>query len=251
MSHKVKEKEIEEILTKIRFENNENDLSRIPLEEERYYLDQIRQGKYQEVDFIDFDELKPAMGKSTKNAFKMFEYITVSAIALSTRAAIEGGLAADQAFDLSDAMLQRLERADTLEEMYAIIELTGIILAHEVYRTKRSKGLYLIEQIKNYVSRHIFRRIYLREIAEYVGMSPEHISRMFSEHEKCTLQEYIQKEKMDVACNLLRFSDASLAEISQYMGYQSQSNFSALFKKWKGQSPSEYRNQNKSPLYSE
>lgn len=216
---------------------------------EKRYFDKIREGRYREITFMDFERMKQVMGKSTRDSIKMFEYVTVSAIAMSTRAAIEGGMAADTAFDLSDGMLQRLEQAKTPEEMHDIIELTGIIMAHEVLKARMSRGSYLVEQIKNYVSSHIFKRIYLKDIAQYLGMSPEYISSMFSKQEQYTIQEYIQKKKTDVACNLLRYSEASIAEIAQYMGYQSQSNFSSVFKKWKKQSPSEYRMQNKSLLY--
>lgn len=249
MHKKITVEEIERIVTQIRFENNENNLSRLPLEMEKRYFDKIREGRYREITFMDFERMKQVMGKSTRDSIKMFEYVTVSAIAMSTRAAIEGGMAADTAFDLSDGMLQRLEQAKTPEEMHDIIELTGIIMAHEVLKARMSRGPYLVEQIKNYVSSHIFKRIYLKDIAQYLGMSPEYISSMFSKQEQYTIQEYIQKKKTDVACNLLRYSEASIAEIAQYMGYQSQSNFSSVFKKWKKQSPSEYRMQNKSPLY--
>lgn len=249
MHKKITVEEIERIVTQIRFENNENNLSRLPLEMEKRYFDKIREGRYREITFMDFERMKQVMGKSTRDSIKMFEYVTVSAIAMSTRAAIEGGMAADTAFDLSDGMLQRLEQAKTPEEMHDIIELTGIIMAHEVLKARMSRGSYLVEQIKNYVSSHIFKRIYLKDIAQYLGMSPEYISSMFSKQEQYTIQEYIQKKKTDVACNLLRYSEASIAEIAQYMGYQSQSNFSSVFKKWKKQSPSEYRMQNKSPLY--
>ncbi|NBJ00140.1 AraC family transcriptional regulator [Lachnospiraceae bacterium] len=249
MHKKITVEEIERIVTQIRFENNENNLSRLPLEMEKRYFDKIREGRYREITFMDFERMKQVMGKSTRDSIKMFEYVTVSAIAMSTRAAIEGGMAADTAFDLSDGMLQRLEQAKTPEEMHDIIELTGIIMAHEVLKARMSRGSYLVEQIKNYVSSHIFKRIYLKDIAQYLGMSPEYISSMFSKQEQYTIQEYIQKKKTDVACNLLRYSEASIAEIAQYMGYQSQSNFSSVFKKWKKQSPSEYRMQNKSLLY--
>lgn len=251
MIHKITEEEIEKIITKNRFENNENNLSRLPLEREKNFFEKIREGKYQEIYFMSFEEMKKIMGKSTKKNIKMFEYVTVAVIAMATRTAVECGVDADFAFDLSDGMLQRLEQAKTPEEMHDIIELTGVIMAHEVRKTRMSRGSYLVEQIKNYISSHIFKRIYLKEIAQYVDMSPEYISAVFSKKENCTIQEYIQKEKMDIACNLLRYSDSTIAEIAQYMGYQSQSNFSSIFKKWKGQSPSGYRTRNKSTLYTE
>lgn len=251
MRRRITEEEIEEIVTKNRLENSENNLSRLPLEREKGYHEKIRQGKYREIFFMDFSELEQWMGQSTKDRMRMFEYTTVAAISMASRAAIEGGMPADAAFDLSDAMLQRLERAKTLEEMHDIIELAGVVFAHEVHKAKMTKNSYLIEQAKNYISSHIFKKIFLKEIAEYVGVTPEYLSSVFSKKEKCTIQHYIQKEKMKIACNMLRYSEQPISEISQYIGYQSQSNFAALFKKWIGQSPSEYREENRTAVFSD
>ncbi len=250
MRRKIAEEEIEEIVTKNRLINSENNLSRLPLEREKRYFDKIRQGKYREVHFMDLGELEQWMGQSTKDKLKMFEYIAVAAISMGARTAIEGGMPADAAFDLSDAMLQRLEKARTLEEMHEIIEMSGVVYAHEVLKSKMTKNSYLIEQSKNYISSHIFKKISLKQIAEYVGVTPEYLSAVFSKKEKCTIQQYIQKEKMQIACNMLRYSEQSISEISQYIGYQSQSNFAAIFKKWIGQTPSQYREENRMAVYS-
>lgn len=251
MQRKITEKEIEEILVKNRLINSENDLSRLPLEYEKNYFEKIRHGKYREVHFMDFEELDQWMGQSTKDKLKMFEYATVAAISMGARVSIEAGMSADAAFDLSDAMLQRLERAKTLAEMHNIIEISGILYAHEVLRAKMTKSSYLIEQAKNYISSHIFKKISLKQIAEYVGVTPEYLSGIFSKKEGCTIQHYIQKEKMKIACNMLRYSEQPISEISQYIGYQSQSNFAAVFKKWIGQSPSQYREENRTAVFSE
>lgn len=56
-----------------------------------------------------------------------------------------------------------------------------------------------------------------------------------------SLHNYIQQEKIEVACNLLEHSPRSVAEIATYMVFQNQSNFASVFRKWKGMSPSEYR----------
>ncbi len=249
MRQKISVEEIQKIVAQIRLENSENDLKRMPLEKEKEYFDKIREGRYKEISFMDFEKVQQVMGSSTRDVKKMFEYITVSAITLSARVAIEGGMDADAAFDLSDGMLRRLEAARGLEEMHDIIELIGAIMAYEVHKAKMAKGSYLTERIKNYIGVNIHNRIQLKDIADYLGMTPEYISSTFSRQEHCTIQEYIQKKKMEAAGNLLRFSEASIAEIAQYMGYQSQSNFSALFKKWQHLTPTEYRQQNKTPMF--
>ena len=69
------------------------------------------------------------------------------------------------------------------------------------------------------------------------------------EKEGITISDYIQREKIEVSCNLLKHSRRTIAEIAQYMGIQSQSNYAENFKKWKGQTPTEYRKENWSQVF--
>lgn len=244
MNHLVSVEEIEEILNINKIVNSENKLRRFPIEHEKNMLENVRLGKYRDIRITDFEVLSSYMGISTCNRFRKFEYTTVASITLCTRAAIEGGLLPDDAYDIGEAMFQRLENAKTINELHDIMELTAVILAREVHKTKSSKSSYVLEQCKNYISRNIFNRIYLNEIAQYVGVNPSYLSRFFSEKERITIQKYIQREKARIACNLLKHSDRTIAEIAQYMGFQSQSSFSKMFKQWEYLSPLEYRNQN-------
>lgn len=244
MRRVVSEEEIEAILNENKLINSENQLRRLSVDHEKTLLEKVRLGKYREIAILDFEELDTYMGMSTKDKFRKFEYTTVASNAMCTRAAIEGGLPPDEAYDISEAMLQRLENAKTIKELHDIMELTAVIFAHEVQKNKHKKSSYVLEQCKNYISRNIFRRIYLNEMAEYVGMNSSYLSRFFSEKEGIPLQQYIQREKVRTACNLLKYSDRSVADIAQYMGFQSQSSFSRVFKRWQAVTPLEYRDQN-------
>lgn len=231
------------ILNENRILNSENGLRRLPITREKELMEKIRMGKYKEIKEIDYKKLDTNMGVNVKDDYKKFEYITVALISGETRAAIEGGLPPDDAFDISEAMLTRLEWTKTIEELQNIADLSAKVFAHEVL-LKRQKNSYMIGQCKNYISRNIYKKIYLKDIAEYVGRNPSYVSRLFSQDQGITLQQYIQKEKINVACNLLKYSNRSIAEIAQYMGFCSQSNFTDAFKRWKSLSPNMYRNQN-------
>lgn len=58
--------------------------------------------------------------------------------------------------------------------------------------------------------------------------------------------EYTQHCRMEAAKNMLRFSDFSITEISDYLCYSSPSHFASTFHKVTGVTPSEYRRENHS-----
>jgi AraC-like DNA-binding protein len=62
------------------------------------------------------------------------------------------------------------------------------------------------------------------------------------------LNDYINRQKIEEAKNLLAFSDRSLSEISSYLCFSSQSYFQNLFKKYEGITPLQYRQSARSRL---
>ena len=82
-----------------------------------------------------------------------------------------------------------------------------------------------------------------------MNMTPNYLSSLFARQTGITIHNYIQREKIDVASRLLKFSDRPISDVSTYMGFQSQSNFSLIFRKWKGMTPSEYRSRYFSEVY--
>lgn len=55
------------------------------------------------------------------------------------------------------------------------------------------------------------------------------------------IQEYIQKYRVERAANLLKYSEASLTEISDYVCFHSQSHFGSAFKRYMNMTPKQYR----------
>ena len=58
------------------------------------------------------------------------------------------------------------------------------------------------------------------------------------------VSEYIRQRKLDVAKNMLRFSDMDLVEIANTLSYSSQSHFIQHFRQQTGMTPKAYRNAN-------
>lgn len=248
---RITEKRINEMLEKFRLENSENGLMRLPMHRESDLMNNIRKGNYQKVSVLDYNILGKNMAMWSENTKKVFEYNTVAGISVAARAAIDGGVRPDDAYDISDILLRELAEAKTIEEMHDCFEIACRVYAHAVYMVKREQSPYLIEQCKMYISRNVNKKIYLADIATYLGVNPSYLSRVFSRKEGITLEKYIQQEKIKVSCNLLKFSNNAITEIALYIGFQSQSTFSNVFKKLTGVSPSEYRILNKKMNFTE
>ena len=79
------------------------------------------------------------------------------------------------------------------------------------------------------------------ELAHLCNMSGRSLTRLFKHATGTTLQDFIQKTKMDRAREMLSSSDLCLKEISYKLGFSSPSSFSTAFKRLAGHSPLRYR----------
>ena len=225
-----------------RMQNYDSDIKRIPVDFEMLIVHSVKNGEMPMELLSQYNAAKDSATTIGGLSKKMLEYVTVSVITICTRAAIEGGADPEYCYELGEVLLYQLERAKNIHEIREIFRLAIVMFVKSV-RSARSKDKpYQISQCRNYISTHLSRKLTVREIAMHVGLHPHYISQLFLEYEGYTLRDYIQKEKVAAACHTLRLSKQTISEISQNLGYQSQSNFTQVFRKWQGMTPMEYRN---------
>lgn len=100
-----------------------------------------------------------------------------------------------------------------------------------------------IAQVMEYIERNYAEKISLQELAAIALLSPNHLCKVFKDLTGITVSEYVQKLRMDKACELLSDTDLTLAEIAAEVGYQDENYLRRMFKKELGQTPSKYRAQ--------
>jgi AraC-like DNA-binding protein len=98
-----------------------------------------------------------------------------------------------------------------------------------------------VQKVKNYIEQNYKKEIRLTTLADIAGMSPSAFSRFFKLHTGRNLSEYIIDQRLGYASRMLVDSTNSVAEISYACGFNNLSNFNRIFKKRKGCSPSEFR----------
>lgn len=161
---------------------------------------------------------------------------------LASRAAIRGGLEVDDAFNLSDAYIQKCELLNSPDKImnlqyHMIMEFTKRV---ERIRLGKHPGKLAVD-VANYIQHHLSEPISAEDIAKELYLSRPYLSRKFIEETGESLTDFILKEKTEEAKRLLRYSDKTLTAISNYLGFSSQSHFSRVFKKYTQCTPGEYR----------
>lgn len=98
-----------------------------------------------------------------------------------------------------------------------------------------------ILKVKNFISKNYMDEIRLATVADIAGMSPSAFSRFFKLHTGRNLSDYIIDIRLGYATRKLVDTNHSISEISFECGFNNLSNFNRIFKRKKGCSPSEFR----------
>lgn len=98
-----------------------------------------------------------------------------------------------------------------------------------------------ILKVKEYINKHYTEEIRLADMADLVGMSTTSFSRFFKLRSGKTLSDYVVEMRLGVTARQLVDTTNSVSEICYGCGFNTLSNFNRLFRKYKGCSPTEFR----------
>lgn len=102
-----------------------------------------------------------------------------------------------------------------------------------------SSSQYVLNAIK-YIQFNYSRDISINDVAKSVGVSRSHLYRVFMSNVGKSPIDYLTEYRINEACNLLRGSSLSIAEVAISVGFFDQFYFSRVFKKAVGIPPSKY-----------
>ena len=157
---------------------------------------------------------------------------------------------AAKAYKLSDLYINKIDQCKRMTEIFeyrkrSLYDFAKLVVEE---REKRANSRYT-EQCKEYIRKYYHQKICIPDIAEALGVSESHLSRIFKKETGESIQKYSMHMRIERAENLLKYSEASLTEISEYLCFSSQSHFGKVFKVYKNMTPKQYRDYYKSPEF--
>lgn len=98
-----------------------------------------------------------------------------------------------------------------------------------------------ITAVLSYMRKNYSHDISLQNVADYVGITPNYLSHLFSHHFQTRFTEALNQIRITQACSLLSDISLTVTQVSSLVGFRSIAYFARIFKRLEGQTPSEYR----------
>ncbi len=224
---------------------SEESIPHRPLEEEYSFYQAVSSGDldYVEKNCKENTFTKPeGMGILSTNSLTNLKYHFVVTVAMITRRCVEGGMALEQAFRLSDFYILKMDACTSIDAISNLHTQMALDYTRKMILVKKNNFLPKpIVLCMDYIYSNINQRVTVDQLAQHTDLSPSYISRLFKKELNISVSQYICEMKIEKAQHLLRYSDYSLIEIANYLAFSSQSHFIQAFKKLTGVTPKKYR----------
>lgn len=228
---------------KILLESRESFIPHTPYEYEKNLMQSIRKGDWKEAEKWNY--LVDTTGKSgtlSTNPLRQSQIMFIAFITMVTRAALDGGVAEELAYAMSDSYIQASENGKTIEyiEKLKIRALRDFVNAVN-HRKSSPPYSRAVRKAINYMQSHMQEKLTREKLAQEAGLSSSRFSHLFKEETGLSPMEYIRKEKIESAKNLLLYSDYRIYEIGEILGFSNESHFIKAFREYEGVTPDKYR----------
>ena len=213
-----------------------------PYQHEQKKLGSIRAGNLKLLEECQNEVWPGEIGQLADNPLRQEKNLSIVVISIACRAAIDGGVAPQKAFSMSDVFISNIERMTQVLPIQAAVVEYEREFARAVEQVKHdSEHNRYVERAKEYVAEHIDESIRVVQIGEALGINENYLTGLFHKYEGITLQHYIRKEKVRQAKELLLYSSYSCSEIAALLCFSTQSHFWSAFKREVGMTPAKYR----------
>ena len=98
-----------------------------------------------------------------------------------------------------------------------------------------------LQKVAGYITEHLTEEISVEALAQLVGLSPFHFSRMFKQTTGMPPHQFVTRERITRAQQLIRETSRSFIEVALDVGYTSPSHFAQIFRRVAGVTPTKFR----------
>jgi len=154
---------------------------------------------------------------------------------------MEGGANTDVALKISNNFLQNLNSTRNQEELCLELQKTLDFFIESMFVKNSGKNSEVIKNAIQYMTQNYNKPLTLEETAAQVQLNPSYFSSLFKKSCGSSFKEYLNYIRIEESKHLLSNTNYSIIDIAIAVGFEEQSYFTRVFKKYTGLTPKQYR----------
>lgn len=99
-----------------------------------------------------------------------------------------------------------------------------------------------VELVRKYICSNYFKKITLDELCRRALINRVSLNKLFRERYGCTAMQFLNDYRLKMAEKILTYTRMSLNDVAHAVGFEYDTYFIRQFTRWKGMSPTKFRN---------
>ena len=145
-----------------------------------------------------------------------------------------------ECIDLLTHCADKLYLCDTITSVHHIMAELMSELRRVLSQCQRDPGARIIVEIKKILDSRLTENVTINDLSKRIFLTPQYICTIFKQRTGMTINEYITKQRIAKARDMLLSGNYKLYEIAPMVGYKDVKYFSRVFKRVTGVTPSDY-----------
>ena len=142
-------------------------------------------------------------------------------------------------YEIAEVLFEMVNQKKTWPARIAV-EAIGVV--ERMSTKRRIISDQYIREIVDHIRHNYTQEIDIKKLTSFIPLSRRAIEMKFKkEMYPYTITSYIMRLRLDHFCNLLETTDLPISTAADRSGFIDSSNFSTIFRKYMGMTPSEYR----------
>lgn len=178
---------------------------------------------------------------SRGNSIDAIQLRSIELCSVLSRAAMESGAPSQQLLTLNEGFLKSFLSIHDFDEICMKLQEAVQTFSSSILVKSQGKQQDLIKKSAKYLAEHFAEPLNLELVANEVHLSPSYFSTLFKESTGSSFKEYLNKIRIEESKTLLSNTDYSILDIATAVGFEDQSYFSKVFRRFTGYTPKQYR----------
>lgn len=214
--------------------------SSYPYEKEKELITKAKTGSVEGAKAI-LNDLLGYVLFSEGNSLEVVKARALELCSLLSRAAMEGGSPTDHILKMNNLFLKNIQQITSMDQLLYKLQDIVETFTECMFNYPTSKNSELIKKAMSFISANFNKNITLEDVALHVHLHPAYFSTLFKQSMGSSFKEYLNMVRIEESKRLLFNTDISIIDIAISTGFEDQSYFSKVFKKYTGLTPKQYR----------
>lgn len=136
-------------------------------------------------------------------------------------------------------IFRKIDQSRYVQDFQSVLQQVLEELGRDCQGTAADSGN--IAQIQQYIHKHYAENLELAQVAKKFNYNYNYLSTYFNQRMKESFSEYLNRIRIEKACEILKTTSYTIAQVSEMVGYSDPSYFSRIFKNQTGRTPSQWK----------